>query len=192
MIYDDFLKFLYKNKISPNQFTLCYMLSQVYNGKETPSIKPIFYEFVANFPKCFSEEEANDLIERGYLVNLDTNGKLRLDMLQATDKFNKLWFMDTFVGGEELWNLYPDWLYIKNTKVPAKSCSKDDVIGYYLKAINYNRKKHIMVLETLEKAIKDNMINSGIEKWVLSHQWEILIKYYNKEEEKVDFRSQMS
>lgn len=102
------------------------------------------------------------------------------DFVPSSIEFNAHFFKKylAYSGdlGYELWAKYPDLLFIKNKSFTAKNISKkfnsmEEFFFAYGKAIKFNPKTHAEVMELLEFAIDNNLINSGICDYVISRLW---------------------
>lgn len=172
----DYVKLLCKLKISPEQFLICMLI----HDKDSAGMIQYFNE---NKKHQFKHEQVDELLEREFLVRLSTDSdNYNLDHFAITGKFSGEFLIDGEDAGEEFWNAYPSWLKVKNQKVSAKSCDKDDLIEKYAKKIKGNRKKHARVMLVIEEYVKrnDGYALMGIEKFVGSEQWTILEVEYEE------------
>lgn len=162
---DKLVDFLTKNKLTVGQFMFCYLTYT----KDWKNIYRYNEETVG-----FNPKELADLEERGLVRNLNKDGEDFCDMYIISQGLFKNIYIDLDVAGEELWETYPPFLYVDTKRVPARSCDKDALIKTYLRRIKNSKKKHEAVLTTLKKAITEDRVSMGIEKWVTSAQWESL------------------
>ena len=186
-MFEEVIRFCANHKITPNEFFFCYLSALRLQDKQNGYGKnPLFYEYASKMrDNLFTTEEVDNLVERGFIHNpnqnsSDPNSRYHLEEMETTEKFHKKWFLDSFIAGEELWNLYPDFIELGNGKTtPAKSTNKEQLIKYYCKAINHNVTKHNQILELLMKDVESGrrFTTMGIEKWVTSHQWDIMSKH---------------
>jgi hypothetical protein len=98
----------------------------------------------------------------------------------ANVEFNKNFLKKFFAYsgdlGFELWRAYPDLLNVRGINFTAKNISKkfnsmEEFFFAYGKAIRFSPTEHKEVLESLEWAIKNNLIRSGIVDYVISQLW---------------------
>lgn len=78
--------------------------------------------------------------------------------------------------GQELLNAYPSFLNIQGKYVPLKDVSKrfaslDEFFNFYATQIGSNPEKHKEVMEILNWAKENNLLNFGILNFVISNQW---------------------
>lgn len=170
-----FLNTLCRLKISPTQWWFMYLL----HTKNYPAMLQ-YIEEVKPFPKA----DIEDLLERGFIIDLNRpEGEVWADLFSLTDKGQTLMFIHTNDAGEELWAKYPNFIMVDAARVSAKTVDKDDLMETYADIISHNPVYHRRVLELLEYAIRNGMINMGIEKWVRSRQWESLEELMDREED---------
>ena len=83
--------------------------------------------------------------------------------------------------GLELFNTYPAYTHINGRAYSLRNVSKlykslEEMAWEYGKAIKFNPKKHKEVLEILEYAKDNSLINAGICSFIAEHQWDMYEK----------------
>ena len=183
----DYTDVLCRLKISPNQFYICWL---IHSRDRVSTIK--YYE--ENQFNRFTPADIEELLRRDFLLSLTKDkSEYNLDCFTVTPKFTDSLIVDEDEAGEELWNTFPSWLMVKQNKVSAKSCDKDDLIEKYAKKIKGSFKKHKKVMSALEEYIKRNngYATMGIEKFVNSEQWTLLEQEYKDNPETGDLTKAM-
>lgn len=172
----EYVKLLCKLKISPEQFLICMLI----HDKDSAGMIQYFEE---NKQHKFKHEQVDELLDRGFLVRLSTDkDNYNLDHFAITHVFSSNFLIDGEDAGTEFWNTYPSWLKVKNQKISAKSCDKDDLVDKYAKKIKGSKKKHDRIMLVVEEYTKrnDGYALMGIEKFVGSEQWTILEEEYEE------------
>lgn len=166
---EKYLKFLIENRLNANQFLFCYLLATVNRN----------HKYMVRYTKevsLLSADEVSDLVERGYLADMNSPGETYHDMYIVLDKFKDLLFIDSEVAFEAVWKKYPRYLQerINGKEVSAKTTGlgKDGLAHKYGKYIGNDIQKHERVLEALDWAIDNGKVTLGIEKFVLNHIWD--------------------
>lgn len=103
----------------------------------------------------------------------------RIEDLEFDKTFINKYFKESFEGGEELFNLYPD--YLQNASngnlYPAKNITKggfmslEDFFFAYSKAIRHSRANHEKVMDILNWSIQNKLITYGIVEYVVTRKW---------------------
>jgi len=170
-------------KITPNQFYFLWILTTKryemlykYLQQSLPQEEQIRVEAESKkigkpvpSSHSFKAEEIKDLVNRGFIKLLKGSFKDELDMYEVTPKFFKKIFVSTNLAGEELWEIYPPFLYINGNRVSARGADKEKLIDAYAKKIKNNLELHIKVLDIV-KANRDSL-NMGIDKFVNTEYW---------------------
>lgn len=184
----EYVDILCKLKISPEQFLICMLI----NDKDMASAIKYVDQ---NKEHKFKHEQIDDLVDRGFLVRLgirkpnpsmDVIGHkayvsdYNIDCFAVTHIFASNFLIDGEDAGNEFWAAYPSWLKVKNQKVSAKSCDKDDLADKYAKKIKGSKKKHKFIMDIVHEYSRrnDGYALMGIEKFVGSEQWDILYLEY--------------
>ena len=91
----------------------------------------------------------------------------------------KNFYKCSFEMGEELWNVYPQFGHINGNVVGLRTISDkddspEDFYRRYGKEINWNPEKHKQIIDLVEWAKDNNIINYSISKFVRNHKWDEL------------------
>lgn len=116
------------------------------------------------------------IINKSYKIP-EKNERFYPENIEFNHNFFKRYLAYSGDLGFELWDSYPNLLHINNKDFTAKNIgkkfnSREEFFFAYGKAIKFNVKLHEEVLELLEWAKSNKLINCGITEYVISHQWE--------------------
>lgn len=106
-----------------------------------------------------------------YIPDLSDRAKLVLTKLFAEPQF----FKDTLLS------VYPKFGTIKGKLYPLITGDLDKLFEDYAKKIGYSIDTHKEVLETVQWAKDKELLNIGIEKFILSYYWESLKELKEKD-----------
>jgi hypothetical protein len=160
---EGYLEYLVKHKITPNQFLFLYL--RAHRDVATADY------YIQNV-KAWKREEIQDLVKRGYIDDVNSPGEEYVHAYFATNKFTQEMWISLDEAGDELWETYPPFFFIDGKRCAARTCDKELHAKIYLKRIKNNRAKHEKIIELLKKLKKENRIQMGIEKFIVSEQWE--------------------
>jgi hypothetical protein len=160
---EPFVDLLDKLQVTSDQF----LLMQLIQSRKYATM----YKYVSR-NKGFNAESIKDLIERGYLVDLNPNSSsYNSDDLDVTKKFTKHLQKASGTNAVEFWENYPAYIWIEGKQVAARNTDYDKFIDFY--QANYGEDEyHNKILNALKFAVKRNLVNMGILKWLNSRQWE--------------------
>ena len=174
---ENYVDFLCKNKIRPNQFLLLYLLYTEKMVKEGSSLRftkgGLIYKW-SHEGAGWTKEEVKDLVDKEYVISLSPD--YAFDQLILTSKFVDLMFVNGGEAFEELLNLYPDTFMVQGNKVFTKTGDLDVMEKAYVKAIRGSQTKHKEVMEILGYAIEKNLLNIKIDKFILGKVWDSVRK----------------
>jgi hypothetical protein len=187
-----------KKKLTPNHLFYCYAIYR----NDWELLYKAHYEMVVKINdnhkiKLFNTVEIlQPLLDMGYLKPISIEefkamtgyDPFKWDKLQVTDKFVKELLIDYSEAGEELWEIYPNFITVNGNKVSTKKggdykgkyLSKEQLIELYLDKINYSVEQHKENLEGIKKAIKAEHSLPVIRSYIIDEMWES----YNSLEEK--------
>ena len=172
-----------KFQISPKQFFLLFILEsdrreekgQIIGDFPKKAIQNI-YRFAETI-EHWTKEEVKDLVEKGLLLDHNTPGGERStypDNYEITDLFEKAIF-STVSDFDEFWVIYPGFVdnFVDYTKpmIPLKAVDQEEVERLYRKKAKTHQ-MHKQVIEALNWAVEENLINMRIDKYVSSKMWE--------------------
>ena len=90
--------------------------------------------------------------------------------------FIKNIYKSSFEMGKELFETYPQFGNINNTVVPLRSVARkfdslEDCYYRYGKSIRWNAETHNHIIELVEWAKENNIINQSLANFVINHTW---------------------
>jgi hypothetical protein len=161
-----FIDTLVKFEINANQMLF---LTIVHKKDYAP-----LYKFVTE-GIGFLPEEIDELVDKGLVINLNSDDDYYLDSFITTDKFIAgLFFEDEEIAPSEFWDAYPRMLYVDGKRFAARNTDKDQFFDDYNKEIGMRVDRHKHIMSCLEYAVKNRLVNMGIRKWFDSKQWEAI------------------
>lgn len=98
------------------------------------------------------------------------------DDIEFNENFIKKYYKFTGVLGQELYAAYPSNMYVNGNLVSLRNISKrflnlDELYFKYATTIGHSKEKHKKILELLEWAKENDLINIGLVEFILSHKW---------------------
>lgn len=122
--------------------------------------------------KHFSEEDIQDLIEKGYIYCYNDHNAT-FDQYTLTDKFSELVYtLDIDQPGEELWDSYPTFITVgSNTKTIARNYNKNEFVREYYKKYGRFKVIHDEIIKLTIYGRKKGLINCGIQKYLAEERW---------------------
>ncbi len=176
---ENYVDFLCKNKLKPNQFLLLYLLYTEKMVKQGASLKftkgGLIYKW-SNEGAGWTKDEIRDLVSKEYVISLSED--YAFDQLILTSKFVDLMFINGGEAFEEFLELYPDTFKINGgPPIFTKTVDLDEMEKLYVKAIKNSPTKHAEVKEILAYAVeKGNLLNMKIDKFISGKVWESIKK----------------
>lgn len=166
---EKYFKFLINNNMTAEQFLFCYALSTIDRNHK-------FINRYVSEVNSLTDQEFNDLVERGYMLDFNADGHKYHDSLVVTDKFKESIIVDEEDAFNELWKTYPMRLQqgINGNYPMAKTTEmgKEALQRKYAKYISSDMQKHLRVMEVLKWFKERQKITVGIEKFVKNQLWE--------------------
>ena len=161
MVYalDKYADVLLKLKINPMQLFFCnIMYERRYD---------LLYK-IAQEGFFFPVELLDDLEEKKLVINTNPAGDNHFaDHYEVTEKFITAFYNASKQDGEEFWKMYPPFINIQGKKIPAKGVNKEELVRWYHQNIGVLH-DHKKVLDALEYAVANKLINQRIDKWLQS------------------------
>lgn len=164
LLHDSYLRFIIKNNLTQAQYLLLHL---VYHER-VDLIKEFKEAFPTNNPKedttMIGEYWVKDLINRDFLVT-NAKGGLEIGM-----KF-KIAFIDKYTACEEIYAIYPTHFKKDGVQIPLGAMDRNVFANLYDIAIMSSIQEHLEVVEDIKYAIKHDILNIGIEKFIKSKYW---------------------
>lgn len=169
----EFVKTLGKFSITANQFLLLY-LTMIHRFD-------LLYEYIQSIRKNnlllvneyggIPEYEIDDLVERGYLVDLNGD-KTYADNYIVTNKFSKHFKVIDNNDALNFWNEYPERISNETTSWRGRNMNKDAFLIYYSNLIGHDKELHDKIIKTLKYEKKNGLLKEGMQKWLERRPWE--------------------
>jgi len=190
-MFDDekVLDWCIRNEISVTQYFFMFLLiKKDFNQPFAESLAKKYVDKMGPFPS----DQVTDLIERGFVKNLNRKGQNLPEFYVLSDETEKSLFANEDVF-EELWRAYPSTFELPGgirfiARHAGVLSDKDNAKEVYLRKIRRSKKKHKRVMEMLKRYLKmvaDSKINSmKLGDWIANEMW---ISMEDLEEEANDY-----
>lgn len=186
MQLDTILNITTKYNLTGEELLLVYLtfIAQTENGN--PEENRIYFQrWYEGGGKDRLRDLFNSLKEKGVIKKNYNPSAYDPDEIEFNQNFIKQYFKLTGELGKELWSKYPDEIYINNSRFSLKNIGKkfidrDHFYFWYASTIGHNKTVHEKILEILDWAKSNNLINNSIIDFVASCQWESLEKIMGK------------
>ena len=185
MELDTILNIMTKYKLTADELLLVYLtfLAQSENG-DPEKHKVYFKRWYDGGGKERLRTLFNSLKEKGVIVKNYNPTSYDCDEIQFNKNFLSQYWKLTGELGQELWNLYPDEIYINNMRHSLRNIGKrfldrSEFYFWYASTIKHSKDKHKKILNILEWAKSNNLIKTSIIDFVASQQWESFEKLMN-------------
>ncbi len=161
---------LCRYNITPNQYVFLFLT----HTRQYAAM----YKFGQEGPS-FSAEEIGNLVDRGLILNLNKAGHYYMDFFVLTDEVGKdLFDLDREKAALEFWNAYP--ILLRDSKTGENysllNTDKKQFIKDYYTLVGHSEQKHQRVMEALDYAIDNTMIDMTIRQWLDSEQWTLVLE----------------
>lgn len=122
----------------------------------------------------------DNLVKKGLLKELNKNPT---DLMHySTTKYCQEVFIDMYNDANEFMNLYPSFIQSdKGVELPLKLVDLNAFRKLYAEKAKYSKKQHHKIIEALQYAIDNNMINMKIDKFLSSEYYNIILDMMNKD-----------
>ncbi|CCH53244.1 hypothetical protein BN8_02323 [Fibrisoma limi BUZ 3] len=161
---------LCRYKLTPNQYLLLLLI----HSRQYATM----YKFGQEGPG-FTAEEIGELVDRGFLLNLNKSGYYYVDLFVLTDEVRAdLFEPEREKAALEFWNTYPILIRDTATGLGCSLLATDKhrfLTDYYAK-VGYSVDKHARVMEALHYAIDHDLVDMPIREWFDSEQWTLLLE----------------
>ena len=157
--------FCAKHKLTLDQLLLCTLIyreqfANVYKyGKEVRSYK------VADL---------KDLVSKGILTSIATDGAIKIDTLALTDKFTKLIGLSFNTLALDIWNLYPNQVVVGNKSFKGRNTSLESLENMLNEKIvrgSVRISDFPIILDSLRSQMANNNLGMALKNWVETEQW---------------------
>lgn len=184
------VRFCSKNKMSFEQFMLCYLIhlyrkeertgERIYpeDTKSPNSVHSKILEYVESV-RPWTDNEIDYLIEKGYLIDKSPKKDRYPDNFEVTEKFSKLIFT-SFENFETFWETFPGMITnfkdARLPKIPLKAVDKEEIeVLFYKKIANPVTFQRLITATAWAKS--KGLISVNIKNWLIGEVW----KEYEKQ-----------
>lgn len=156
---DAYVNFIINNNLTQDQYLLLHLLYE--------SRRDLIKKYKEKYPtpddRMISEYFIKDLIDRGFIVKTKTGHKLGQNFLRI--------FIDANTATDEIFELYPPFIRLNGVDVPLTTMDRKVFAEIYVKKINGSLEAHQEIMKDLQYAIDNDLIKTGINKFLTSEQW---------------------
>lgn len=114
--------------------------------------------------KIIPDSEKHELEIKGWLVKLGTN------QYHLSKKFMEI-FVDKHIATEEVFELYPTFLYNGGVQIPLTAMDRNIFANLYIDFIYGSLDEHLEVIKDIKYGKEKGLLNMGIEKFLKSKHW---------------------
>lgn len=167
---------LSRYNLTPNQYVFLFLT----HTRQYATM----YKFGQEGPS-FSAEEIGNLVDRGFILNLNKAGYYYMDFFVLTDEIGQdLFDQDREKAALEFWNAYPIFLRDSRTgeTFSLLTTDKQQFLKDYYVRIGHSERRHCQVMEALDYALDKKLIDMNIRQWLDSEQWKSLLELKGLEE----------
>lgn len=174
---DIILNILAKANLTANELLLFYLtfISQTENGNKEEGLRR-FSLWYNNGGHEQLKGLYDSLVEKRIIIKNYEPSTYRPDEIQFNKNFIKSFFKVTGELGQELWEAYPPYLYSGDTRYDLRNFTKkfkdlNELYFWYASTINHSREKHEEILEILNWAKTNDVVNISIVEFIGSQRW---------------------
>jgi hypothetical protein len=174
---EDDLRLLTELELTATQLLFIKMLvpDPTYSGSDWKKLSYKMSIEFQNTTKGLTPEELADLISRDIIIDLNDHGKAFYDYFELSPKFLRHFSLKVYPMPVQLLDAYPtrfkgsDGRYFLGITASAEEIAKD-----YLRFINNDIEEHKKILDDVAWGIKNNAIQLGLKKFVLTKYWLVI------------------
>jgi hypothetical protein len=165
------LDILIKEKLLPNQFFLLRFLLHDNNNEGVPSLTSKYSYYMKELGyETLQAEHIEDLVKRGYLINLNREGSdFSAKKLKVTDKFRDC-IIPNSTNFDEYVQMYPGFVKSGNNSLFLKNVDLDELKIVYNNVIK-SIKEHRDMISLLEYGIRNDMVMVKIDAFLKNKVW---------------------
>jgi len=177
---ENVLNWCIEHKISVTQYFFLFLLiKQDFAQPYAQSLAKRYVDKLGKFPR----DIISDLVERGYVKNMNRKGQNLPEFYVVPDEIVELLKATTENQGEQLWNAYPPTFELPGgVRFIARHAGvlgdKENALKTYMRKIRRSKKKHEHVMEMLNRylgMVADSKINSmKLGDWIANEMWKSL------------------
>ena len=165
---DKYVDFLSTNNLSPTQFLYLYLCY-------TQDKKNIDKLEIDRF-------DINYLVDNGWLSEVWEGGLIVYDLHKSTvrKKFIDKFAIDEEDAYQQLCDVYPKWIVVKNIPYPTIKGDPAKIAEIYRKYHKNNKHLHEEAVEITKKYYNNHPVTGNIEDYILNRRWLLLKDMINE------------
>lgn len=172
------LNIMGKWDLTGDELLLVYLtfISQTENG-DVEKNRSYFLKWYNNGGKPKLRSLFESLKEKGIIVKNYNPTSYAPDEIEFNKNFIKQYFKLTGELGKELWQKYPDNMYVNGQIISLKNFSKkfldlSELYFWYSTVIGHSVSKHKEILSILDWAKKNDLVRVSLVEFIASQKWE--------------------
>ena len=189
---DEELELMEKYSLTASQFMIVKLLIIAQDSEEGENYLSRYQNYCDDKTLTFDffkKLNDKDVITKDSAIFKETK-KFYPEDVTFSKNFIKNFYKSSNQLGKEIWNKYPTYIVGNYKNYPAKNFSKrfkdlNELFRFYGKQIKYNPIKHDQIIQSLDFAIKNDLITEGIVDYLLANKWNEHIKIMTGEDKLV-------
>ena len=186
--------FCEKYGINPNELLLLEIILIAQEGDDPEIVNEYFKSRICargNTRELLQNLQDSGIILKSYKIP-DKGTVLDVHSIPFNKNIIKDFYKCSFELGKELFENYPMFGIINGTNVGIRSVSKkfdtlEDFYRFYGKTIRYKQEVHSHILELVNWAKENNILNNTLANFVIDHKWDELEALKNGDLVNVNF-----
>lgn len=183
-----------KYKLTPDEL-FCIQLIFLATEENTNEYLFRFCSISENHKSVF-RQTLESLQEKGVILKTykipKPGQQFKPEEVLFNQNFTKMLFKASFEMGKELFETYPTFTIINGATVSLKGVAKkfdslEDMYRFYGKQIGWKLEKHSEVIQLVEWAKNNNIINESIASFVINNSWNTLKEMRDGNAANIDF-----
>lgn len=176
---DEEILFLAKYNLNPNELRFIQLLLMLQNEDYEVSLFRDYLKILKdsgiNLRELIANLQNKEIILKSYTLG-NAGDKFDPNEIPFNKNFVKNLYKSSFALGKELFEVYPQFAIINNTYVPIRSVARhyDSLeLAYfkYGKAIGFDPKKHEEIIELVQWAGENQLINCSLSSFIINNGW---------------------
>ena len=163
ILEDSYVKFLIEHNLTQGQYLLLHL---VHKGR--PDLIRAYKEaFPSEDSTMIGQYFIDDLIKKGFVaINAQNKPVLTKQFLEI--------FINKHTACEEIFSIYPTHFMKDGVQIPLSAMDRNVFANLYDKAILSSTLEHLEIMQDIDYAIKEEMLNIGIDKFLKSKYWMVI------------------
>ena len=176
---DEEILLLAKYNLNPNELRFIQLLLMLQNEDYEVSLFRDYLKILKdsgiNLRELIANLQNKEIILKSYTLG-NAGDKFDPNEIPFNKNFVKNLYKSSFALGKELFEVYPQFAIINNTYVPIRSVARhyDSLeLAYfkYGKAIGFDPEKHEEIIELVQWAGENQLINCSLSSFIINNGW---------------------